>query len=58
VPGGWSVAVEMTFYLLFPFLFKQIKSLKAALRLTLTALIIGMVLMFILVYFKRKPFYS
>jgi peptidoglycan/LPS O-acetylase OafA/YrhL len=48
VPGGWSVAVEMTFYFLFPFLFKQIKSLKAAMCLTLITLIISMALMFIL----------
>lgn len=26
VPGGWSIAVEMTFYFLFPFIFKYIKT--------------------------------
>ena len=29
-PGGWSVAIEMIFYLLIPFFFARIKSLKAA----------------------------
>jgi peptidoglycan/LPS O-acetylase OafA/YrhL len=29
-PGGWSVAVEMTFYLLIPFLFLRIKSVSMA----------------------------
>ncbi len=29
VPGGWSIAVEMSFYLVFPFLILHIKSLKA-----------------------------
>jgi peptidoglycan/LPS O-acetylase OafA/YrhL len=27
VPGGWSIAVEMTFYLMFPMLMKYIKSI-------------------------------
>ncbi len=30
VPGGWSIAVEMNFYLLVPFLFKYIKNLTIA----------------------------
>jgi peptidoglycan/LPS O-acetylase OafA/YrhL len=25
VPGGWSIAVEMTFYIILPFLFARIK---------------------------------
>lgn len=29
-PGGWSIGVEMLFYLLIPFLFKSISSLKRA----------------------------
>jgi peptidoglycan/LPS O-acetylase OafA/YrhL len=29
VPGGWSIAVEMTFYLILPFLFSYIKSVKS-----------------------------
>jgi len=31
VPGGWSIAVEMTFYLSFPLLMKYIKSITSAL---------------------------
>jgi peptidoglycan/LPS O-acetylase OafA/YrhL len=30
VPGGWSIAVEMTFYLIFPLLMKYIKSLPSS----------------------------
>lgn len=30
VPGGWSVAVEMTFYLVVPFIFKAIDNIKKA----------------------------
>jgi peptidoglycan/LPS O-acetylase OafA/YrhL len=30
VPGGWTIAVEMTFYLFLPLLFKNINSLKKA----------------------------
>lgn len=31
VPGGWSIAIEMTFYLMVPFLFRRIQTLTAAL---------------------------
>ena len=30
VPGGWSIAVEMTFYLVFPFCFHHISTLRRA----------------------------
>lgn len=30
VPGGWSIAVEMTFYLIFPFLFRLVNTPKKA----------------------------
>ena len=30
VPGGWSIAVEMTFYLTLPLIFKMIKTIRAA----------------------------
>jgi len=39
VPIGWSVAIEMMFYLTLPFLFRMVKDLRAALWLTLGALI-------------------
>lgn len=31
VPGGWSIAVEMSFYLILPFLIVKIKSIKTCL---------------------------
>jgi peptidoglycan/LPS O-acetylase OafA/YrhL len=31
VPGGWSIAVEFTFYLLTPLLFRKIKTIRSAL---------------------------
>ena len=31
VPGGWTIAIEMNFYLLLPFLYQKIKSLNKAL---------------------------
>jgi peptidoglycan/LPS O-acetylase OafA/YrhL len=39
VPGGWSVAVETTFYLLLPLLFRYVRSLHTALWLTLASAI-------------------
>ena len=30
VPGGWTIAIEMNFYLLLPFLYQKIKSLNKA----------------------------
>ncbi len=37
VPGGWSIAAEFSFYLTIPFLFFRIRTLNAALWLTLIA---------------------
>lgn len=39
VPGGWSISVEVLFYLLLPLLFIKIKTLRSALILLLLALI-------------------
>jgi exopolysaccharide production protein ExoZ len=41
VPGGWSIAVEMMFYLLVPFLYRSVRNLQAALWLVLATLIAG-----------------
>lgn len=40
-PGGWSVAIEMIFYLLIPFLFSQIRSLKTAVVYFFVTLLFG-----------------
>lgn len=55
VPVGWSVAIEMPFYLLVPFLFKRIKSINQAVWLTFIAFIVSKFLSFIL---KKFPLVS
>jgi len=44
VPGGWSIAVEFTFYFLFPLMAVWITSLRRALLLVAATLIAGVVL--------------
>ena len=39
VPGGWTIAVEMTFYILLPYLFRRLTSIKSTLIALLLALI-------------------
>jgi peptidoglycan/LPS O-acetylase OafA/YrhL len=39
VPGGWTIAVEMNFYLLLPFFFKYVTSLKKALLCVVSSLV-------------------
>ncbi len=41
VPGGWSVGIEMSFYLLMPLLFTWITSLRRALWFALMAIVAG-----------------
>jgi peptidoglycan/LPS O-acetylase OafA/YrhL len=41
VPGGWSIAIEMSFYLLLPLLFVLLKDIKTTLFFILITLIIG-----------------
>lgn len=41
VPGGWSIAVEMTFYLLLPLLFIYLRDIKSTLLYIAIALILG-----------------
>lgn len=48
VAGGWSVAIEMPFYLLVPFLFKYVKTVRAAVQLTLSLFILSKALSFVL----------
>jgi peptidoglycan/LPS O-acetylase OafA/YrhL len=44
VPGGWSIAVEMTFYLTLPILFVRIKNLNQAFNFLLFTLILRLAL--------------
>lgn len=44
VPGGWSIAVEMTFYVLLPFLFLRIKNMDRAFNFFLFAIVLRWVL--------------
>lgn len=44
VPGGWSMAVEMTFYCLFPLLCLSVTTLRRAIIFVLVALIAGMII--------------
>jgi peptidoglycan/LPS O-acetylase OafA/YrhL len=53
VPGGWSITVEMTFYLLIPLLFRKIKNLKSACLFLLISIVIMLVFNGIL---KNHPF--
>jgi peptidoglycan/LPS O-acetylase OafA/YrhL len=41
VPGGWSIAVEMNFYLMVPWLFRRLRGIRGAIRLAFAALIGG-----------------
>jgi peptidoglycan/LPS O-acetylase OafA/YrhL len=41
VPGGWSIGVEVTFYMLFPAIATAVRSMRAALLFLLAALALG-----------------
>jgi peptidoglycan/LPS O-acetylase OafA/YrhL len=41
VPGGWSIAVEMNFYLLVPWLYRRFRSAQGAATAAFVALIVG-----------------
>ena len=41
VPGGWSITVEMTFYLFVPLLFRKIKSLRGSIVFTVFTFLIA-----------------
>ena len=58
VPGGWSIAVEMTFYAILPFLFSKIKNVSQAFNFFVITLIIRIIVnaifhMFPLIGFDR-----
>lgn len=48
VPGGWSITVEMFFYVLAPWLFTRLKSLDHAARFVLLAILLNSAIHFIL----------
>jgi peptidoglycan/LPS O-acetylase OafA/YrhL len=41
VPGGWSIAVEMNFYLMVPFLHRRLRSLGASIAATAIVFLLG-----------------
>jgi len=47
VPGGWSIGVEFTFYLLFPLMAAQVRSLHRAVAFCVLALALGCVANFL-----------
>jgi peptidoglycan/LPS O-acetylase OafA/YrhL len=53
VPGGWSVGIEVLFYLIFPFLFFKIKSLSGAINVTLISILAAKVITSLM--FKNQP---
>lgn len=48
VPVGWSIAIEMPFYLIVPYLFKKIKSINQAIWLTVIVLLISKLINYLL----------
>jgi peptidoglycan/LPS O-acetylase OafA/YrhL len=48
VPGGWSIGVEMTFYLMIPFLVSKINTLSKSINFTLLTIILSLGLYVIL----------
>ncbi len=52
VPGGWSVAIEVVFYCLLPFLFYRIKNIQQACGFTLIALFLRLILFILFSHFR------
>jgi peptidoglycan/LPS O-acetylase OafA/YrhL len=55
VPGGWSIAVEMTFYLIMPFLVPRIKSIKACVAIFFLAMVLLKINQFVVPLFFNYP---
>lgn len=56
VPGGWSIAVEMTFYLLVPYLFLKLNNIKSTLAFLLGSLVLSKILSVIIIN-ALQPYY-
>ena len=57
-PGGWSIGVEMLFYLLIPILFKYINSLKKAIIIFLATFILSILINHIYLSYTTLFFHS
>ncbi|HVA98904.1 MAG TPA: acyltransferase [Bacteroidia bacterium] len=55
VPGGWSITVEMTFYLIFPYLVQKIKKLNQAINFTIGSYFVAIIFHFLL---SKNPLIS
>ena len=51
VPGGWSIAVEMMFYVMLPFLFFKIKNINQAFNFLIITILANFILKVVLVNF-------
>lgn len=58
VPGGWSIATEMIFYLTLPFLFKRVRNIRHSVYLFAIALLLSVLFSYItkLSFFNRGGF--
>jgi peptidoglycan/LPS O-acetylase OafA/YrhL len=56
VPGGWSIAVEMTFYLLVPYLFLKLNNIKSTLAILFGSLVLAKISSTIVVT-MLQPYY-
>jgi peptidoglycan/LPS O-acetylase OafA/YrhL len=56
VPGGWSVGIEVLFYLIFPLLFFRIKSIHSSINFTLISIILSKIVTSIM--FKNPPIHD
>ncbi len=56
VPGGWSIAVEMNFYLIVPYLYSHLKNMRSSLLFILGSLIMAWVFSKLALY-VWTPFY-
>lgn len=55
VPGGWSMAIEMGFYTMLPFLHNRLKTLKATIRFLAVSVIAAQILRLILLSIPLIP---